>query len=92
MKEIEFQCKRDNLTVYGLQILPEDYENKKLPAIIASHGFTDNLYGMKGFCDELVKEGYACFGKLAVDGLGKPYNAAQAFDGNGRLWTFNDLP
>lgn len=57
----KFTCKRDNLTIKGMQYLCRYEEGCKYPALIASHGFTDNYTGMEAFCEALCMEGYAAF-------------------------------
>ena len=57
-----FTCKRDDLTIKGMQYFPADYEeNKKYPAMIMSHGFTGNYTDSMVFCEEFAKMGYAAF-------------------------------
>lgn len=57
-----FTCKRDDLTIKGMQYFPVDYEeNKKYPAMIMSHGFTGNYTDSMVFCEEFAKMGYAAF-------------------------------
>lgn len=57
----KFICKRENLTIKGVQYLCQCEEGRKYPAFIASHGFTDNYTGMEVFCEALCREGYAAF-------------------------------
>lgn len=60
-KKEKFTCKRENLTIKGVQYLCEFEKGRKLPAVIASHGFTDNYTGMEVYCEALCREGYAAF-------------------------------
>lgn len=57
----KFTCKRENLTIKGVRYLWQYEEGRKYPAIIASHGFTDNYTGMEAYCEALCREGYAAF-------------------------------
>ncbi len=61
MKEEKFFCKRECLTIRGMQYIPENHKDRKLPGIILSHGFTGNYKDMEGYCREFAKEGYAAF-------------------------------
>lgn len=61
MKEEKFFCKRECLTIRGMQYIPEGYQDGKLPGIILSHGFTGNYKDMEGYCREFMREGYAAF-------------------------------
>ncbi len=57
-----FICKREGLSIKGMQYFPADYEeNKKYPAMIISHGFTGNYTDAIEFCEEFAKMGYAAF-------------------------------
>lgn len=60
--EKHFTCSRDGLTIQGMQYFPKDFdENRKYPAIIASHGFLCNYTNMAGWCRDFAKTGYIAF-------------------------------
>lgn len=60
--EKSFSCKRDGLTIRGMQYLPENFnENQKYPVVIVSHGFTGNYMGMVGWCKDFARIGYVAF-------------------------------
>ena len=62
IKENHFTCKRDDLTIQGMEYLPVDFdENKKYPVIIVSHGFTGNYTTMAVYCREFARMGYVAF-------------------------------
>lgn len=57
-----FSCKRDNLTIKGMQYLPENHFNTaKFPAVIICHGFTGNYSDMEDWCADFARIGYAAF-------------------------------
>ncbi|MCH5253365.1 MAG: alpha/beta hydrolase [Lachnospiraceae bacterium] len=57
-----FTCKRDGLTIRGIQYYPADFnESKSYPAVILSHGFTGNYMDSAYFGEEFAKMGYAAF-------------------------------
>ena len=50
----KFTCKRENLTIKGVQYLYNYEEGHKYPALIVSHGFTDNYSGMEVYCENSI--------------------------------------
>lgn len=74
MNKNEFTCKRDGLTIKGVRYLCPSVDGRKLPAIIASHGFTDNYTGMEVYCEALCREEYAafCFSFCGGGSIGEP--------------------
>ncbi len=70
----KFTCKRENLTIKGVQYLYNYEEGHKYPALIVSHGFTDNYSGMEVYCEALCMEGYAafCFSFCGGGSMGEP--------------------
>ena len=62
IKGFEFECTRDNLQINGMQYVPADFDEAgSYPAIIFSHGFTDNYHGMEQFCKDFAGMGYVTF-------------------------------
>ncbi len=63
IREDAFTCRRNGLTIRGMQYLPNEFvEDKKYPAMIVSHGFTDNYTGVASYCRAFAKMGYISFG------------------------------
>lgn len=57
-----FTCQREGLTIRGMSFLPEgNGTGRKYPAIIFSHGFTGNYFGMEPLCRDFAERGYATF-------------------------------
>ena len=75
VKEEKFTCRRNGLTILGMQYLPVHFAgDKKYPAIIVSHGFTGNYLSMAQYCRDFAAMGYVSFcfnfcggGKLSED-------------------------
>ncbi len=62
IKNRTFICERDGLIIRGAQYFPADFaEGKTYPAVIVSHGFTDNYVSAAKYCEEFAKMGYAAF-------------------------------
>ncbi len=58
----QFTCVRDGLTIRGMQYFPEQFdENRKYPAVIASHGFLCNYTSMENWCRSFAETGYVAF-------------------------------
>ncbi len=77
MEEKAFQCKRDGLTILGMQYFPDHFdESGKYAAVIVSHGFTGDYTCMANECRELAKMGYVAFsfsfcgGGVTAEGVG----------------------
>lgn len=59
MTEKPFRCKRDGLTILGMQYFPDDFdESRKYAVVIVSHGFTGNHTDMAEYCKAFAGEGY----------------------------------
>ena len=72
IKEAPFTCKRDNLTIRGMQYFPADFEESaNYPAVILCHGFTGNYTDMEDFCKKFAEMGYCSF-CFSFCGGGKP--------------------
>lgn len=57
-----FTCKRDNLTIRGMQYLPTiPSDTSQYPAVIICHGFTGNYSDMEDWCADFAQLGYAAF-------------------------------
>lgn len=62
MAEKPFSCKRDGLTILGMQYFPDDFdEGRRYAAVIVSHGFTGNYTDMEEYCRAFTGEGYVAF-------------------------------
>ena len=59
--ERDFICQREGLHIKGKQYLLKEHSDKKMPAIIVSHGFMGNYIGMIYYCKQLAQAGYATF-------------------------------
>lgn len=77
MKEKPFYCKRDHLTISGMQYFPDYFdESGKYGAVIVSHGFTGDYTCMANECNEFAKMGYVvfsfsfCGGGVTAEGVG----------------------
>ena len=58
----QFTCVRDGMTIRGMQHFPEQFdENRKYPAVIASHGFLCNYTSMENWCRSFAEIGYVAF-------------------------------
>ena len=58
----QFTCVRDGMTIRGMQYFPEQFdENRKYPAVIASHGFLCNYTSMENWCRSFAETGYVAF-------------------------------
>ena len=57
----EWECQNGAKTIRGHILLPEGYEEGKLPAIIFTHGYnTNHLQVPINYAAKIVNEGYAC--------------------------------
>lgn len=60
--EKSFTCKRNGLTIRGMQYLPDGFcESEKYPAVILCHGFMGNYTSTADFCMDFASCGYAAF-------------------------------
>ena len=61
--EKEFHCKRDELTIRGMQYFPCPFEEKeKYPVAILCHGFTGNYRSMENYGRKFAELGYIAVG------------------------------
>ena len=57
----EWECQNGEKTIRGHILLPQDYEEGKLPTIIFTHGYnTNHLQVPINYASKIVDEGYAC--------------------------------
>lgn len=62
IREELFTCKRGELTIKGMQYLPNNFQvDKKYPAIIVSHGFTGNYLSTRDYCLEFAQMNYVAY-------------------------------
>ncbi|MCZ8520811.1 MULTISPECIES: alpha/beta hydrolase [Paenibacillus] len=59
IREGDFCCNREGLTIRGKEFLPK---GDRLPAIIVSHGFGGNSKEVADYCMALASWGYAAYG------------------------------
>ena len=85
----QFICQREGLTIKGMQFLPKAPASDKLPAIIISHGFTDNYFSMLPYCEDFAKEGYAAFCFNFCGGGSTEQDPATRSDGDSRDMTIS---
>ena len=84
MLEREFYCDKEvlgkgNLKIYVKEILMEEPGNKKLPAIIFSHGFGGDSTGMEHYAFYFAGKGYAAY---CLDFCGGSLPGTGKSDGN----------
>lgn len=63
MKETVFYCQRVQLRIYCREFLSikEAWHDKKLPAVLISHGFGGNSNDVTAYCRALADKGYAAY-------------------------------
>ena len=63
IQESVFTCKRGELTIRGIQYLPNKFrEDGKYTAVIVSHGFMGNYSSVGSYCRAFADMGYVSFG------------------------------
>lgn len=61
IKESEFCCKRKNLNIRGREFRLDDNTNRKLKAVIISHGFGGRGENLDEYCRAFASWGYAAY-------------------------------
>ena len=58
----EYTVTYEDKNLYGQIIAPRDYKNKKLPAVVISHGFNNTFDMYKDYIQLLAKQGFLVYG------------------------------
>jgi len=90
IKESPFYCKRDNLTIKGMQYFPENFnKDQKYPAAIISHGFMGNYLSMADWCRDFAGIGYMAFSFSFCGSESIPRDEALESDGKSTEMTIS---